>query len=172
MKKEPTWLLLKWYIVGIILLLALAALCSSCEVLKTKRRVTTDSTSVSKLDSTILKKLEALNRKDCTYYKETILFGRDTTINNITTPIHNYYPTQVIREGGTFSREDYLKLTDSMSRQKADSTTVDKVEETKDKKSGLSTTLMFFIGLGVLLLFAAIGFIMIYRLTSFIKTKI
>ena len=146
----------------------------SCEVLKTKRRVATDSVSISKLDSTILKKLEALNKKDCTYYKETILFGRDTTVyhNQTTIPVNNYYPTQIIRESGTFSREDYLRLTDSMNKQKADTTTVSKVEETKDKKSGISPTFMFFTGLGVLLLLAAIGFILIYRLTSFVKTKI
>jgi hypothetical protein len=134
LSKDPTIQLLKWYAIGFVLFIVLICLLSSCEVLKTKRRVATDSISVTKIDSTILKKLEALNKRDCTYYKETILFGRDTTINNFTTPVNNYYPTQVIRESGTFSREDYLRITDSMNRVKSDTTSVSKVEESKSKE--------------------------------------
>ncbi len=112
----------------------MVALFASCQVLKTKRRVATDSISVSKIDSTILKKLEALNKRDCTYLKETIFFGRDTNIFNNTTPVNNYYPTQLIRESGTFSREDYLRITDSMNKSKSDTTSVSKVEESKSKE--------------------------------------
>lgn len=77
-----------------------------------------------------------LNRKDCTYHRETIYFGKgDTTINNVTTPIHNYYPTQIVRESGSFSREDYLRITDSLNRAKTDSTKVNTQEESKSKET-------------------------------------
>jgi len=136
----------------------MVALFASCEVLKTKRRVATDSVSISKLDSTLLKKLEALNKRDCTYLKETIYFGRDTTINNFSNPTNVYYPTQVIRESGTFSREDYLRITDSMNKMKSDTTAVNKVEESKSKETKvLGFWQIVAIAAGVGLVFFVIG---------------
>jgi len=136
----------------------MVALFASCEVLKTKRRVATDSVSVSKIDSTILKKLEALNKRDCTYYKETVFFGRDTNVFHTSNPTNVYYPTQVIRESGTFSREDYLRITDSMNRAKSDTTSVSKVEESKSKETKvLGFWQIFAIAAGVGFVFFVIG---------------
>lgn len=107
-----------------------------CEVLKHKRSSAVDSTSSHRIDTVRLLVKDSGSKTDATWYREILSYlpqGRDTTINNTTVPVNNYYPTKVIREGGTFSREDYLHLVDSMNAHKSDSTHVAAVVETKDK---------------------------------------
>ncbi len=167
----------KQYIIFVLLLLALlcmVAFFTSCEVLKTKRRVATDSTSVKTIDTTHKATVDAGRKGDSTWWKETIYLSHDTNIyhNTTTVPVNNYYPTQIVREGGTVSKEEWLRMLDSVNAVKKDTVSVQKVEETKDKKSGVSPMLLFFVGMGFLLLCAVVGFILIFRLTNVIKTKL
>lgn len=129
-----------WLILLLLLLAPMVFVFTSCEVLKTKRNLKTDSLAVSRVDSTRVTKSDAGTRNDSTWWREVInLFPRtqsgDTVINNTTVPVYNYYPAQIIREGGSISKEDWLRMTDSVNKVKADSTRVNKVEETKSKET-------------------------------------
>lgn len=106
-----------------IILLCVLPFFWSCEVLKTRRTARTDSIAVNKVDSSRLSKTDIGKKTDSTWWRETINFlPKDTIINNTTVPVNNYYPTQIIREGGTVSREDWLKMIDSVNKSKVDST--------------------------------------------------
>lgn len=130
---------LRWIFILLIVLLILivAVFASGCNVLKSKQSSRSDSTTVAKNDSAHLKKADIAKRSDSSWWKETIYYGRDTTIYNSTTtvPVNNYYPTQVIREGGTFSKDEMMRLLDSAGRSKTDSTSVKTAEESKSKKT-------------------------------------
>lgn len=141
--KDPLFKLLAVYVIAIIIgLLVIGLLFSSCTVTRKSQKTSSDSTSVSKVDSSSLKKSDTGNKSDSTWWKEIINFlpqGRDTVINNTTVPVYNYYPSQIIREGGTFKKEDWQKYTDSVTRAKMDSLQVknsSSKEETK-KKAGI-----------------------------------
>lgn len=131
---------MRWiFILLLALLVAMVVFFSSgCEVLKTKRTARTDSTSVVKTDSTSVKKMDAGNKTDSTWWREIINFlpkGKDTVINNTTVPVYNYYPAQIIREGGRVSKEEWQRYMDSVNRARADSTTKTVQEETKIKET-------------------------------------
>ena len=136
MKKDPVISLVKWYVVGLLIIIIGAMLCSSCTLLKKSSRVNKDSTAVAKVDSGNVK-INSTEKKDSlAWWREIVNFGRDTTINNITTPINNYYPTSYIREGGTQVKTDKQLNYDSLWNNRLDSlrlvlTTLDKSKEVK-----------------------------------------
>ena len=121
--------------VGLLLWLILFSI-AGCEVLKGKKSINTDSLAVKRVDTIYVAKKDSGSKTEGTWFREIINYpGRDTVINNTTVPVNNYYPTQVIREGGTFSHEDYLRLVDSMSRTNKDSTSLKQTVETKSKET-------------------------------------
>jgi hypothetical protein len=98
----------------------------------------------SKTDSTNLNKTDSGSKTKTDWYKETINFlpGRDTNVYhfNTTTPVNNYYPAQIIREGGSMTRDEWLRITDSMNRRKTDTTAnVQSKSETTTKVKVLSS---------------------------------
>ena len=121
--------------VGLLLFLIFFAILPGCEVLKGKRSVNTDSLVVKRTDTLYLTKKDSGSKTDMTWFREITDFGRDTVINNTTVPVNNYYPTRIIREGGSFTKEDYLRLVDSMSRSSKDSTLLKQNVETKSKET-------------------------------------
>lgn len=156
---KPITKLIVFYVIGVLLVLLLSLLFSSCEVLKRKRSVTTDSVAVRKVDSTVTHKFEVTDKRDSTWWREIVNFNRDTTINNFTTPINNYYPAQIIREGGTFSRDEMLRIVDSANKNKSDSTHVATVTTDKSKEiKVLSFWQMVGIVAGVILAFEVLKF--------------
>ena len=158
MRKTINFLLL--CLVGLILWLVLFGV-AGCEILKSKRSVNTDSVAVRLTDTVYVTKKDSGSKTDITWFREVLNYlpnGTDTVINNTTVPVNNYYPTQVIREGGTFSREDYLRLIDSMGRTNKDSTSLKQTIETKSKETKvLSFWQIIAISAGVCLLFMAIN---------------
>lgn len=155
----------------LLCVVAMVYLFAGCEVLKTKRTAVKDSTAVAKVDSGAVKKNETETNKQKDYEKITYVFPpqpRDCIINKY----YNPPPTTIIYEKGKEQEQTRAFNYDSAWRQKYDSLYYKSLEQSKEKKSGISPVFMFFTGLGVLLLFAVIGFIMLYRLTSFVKTKI
>ena len=136
MKKDPVISLVKWYVIGLLIIIIGAMLCSSCTLLKKSSRVNKDSTAVAKVDSGNVK-INSTEKKDSlAWWREIVNFGRDTTINNITTPINNYYPTSYIREGGVRTVVEKSINYDSLWLNKMDSLAVklsktDKSKETK-----------------------------------------
>ena len=158
MRKTINFLLLCF--IGLILWLVLFGV-AGCEILKSKRSVNTDSLSVKRTDTIYVTKKDSGSKTDITWFREVLNYlpnGTDTVINNTTVPVNNYYPTQVIREGGTFSREDYLRLVDSMSRSKTDSTSLKQNIETKSKETKvLSFWQIIGLSAGVCLVFLVIS---------------
>lgn len=126
---------------------------TGCEILKGKRRVSTDSIAVKKVDSTVTHKFEISDKRDSTWWREVINFlpkGHDTTINNTTVPVNNYYPAQIIREGGSFSREDMMRILDSANKNKVDTTSLIKSEETKSKETKALTQWWIWLIMGLM----------------------
>lgn len=158
MRKTVNFLLL--CLVGLLLWLFLFGI-TGCEILKSKRSINTDSLAVKRVDTVYVTKKDSGSKTDITWFREVLNYlpnGTDTVINNTTVPVNNYYPTQVIRERGTFSHEDYLRLVDSMSRSSRDSTQLKQTTETKSKETKvLSFWQIIAISAGVCLLFMAIN---------------
>ena len=106
---------------------------SSCQVLKKKSSLTSDSTAVNKSDTGRVT-VNTTNTKDSlAWWREIINFGRDTTIIN---PVTNVYSTSYIREGGVRTVETKEINYDSLWSNKIDSLVVklsrtDKSKETK-----------------------------------------
>jgi hypothetical protein len=105
---------------GIIILMLACSSCSFFNKSQSSRKQTgSDSSNVKKVTETLTKVDTSKTKSESTYTKETIYFGRDTTINNyFTTPA----PTVIVRETGTkkeetqnFNFENYRKdLIDSI----------------------------------------------------------
>lgn len=134
--KDPLFKLLAVYVIAIIIGLLLVLLFSSCTITRKSQKASSDSTNVSKVDSSYLKKTDQGNKSDSTWWKEIInFFPKDTVINNTTVPVYNYYPSQIIREGGTFNREEWERKFDSLGKSKSDTTTVSKTAESKSKET-------------------------------------
>ena len=131
--KKPIIQLVIFYLLFIILLIGCSYLFSSCQVLKKKSSVTSDSTAVNKIDSGAVN-ITTIQRKDSSaWWREILTFGRDTTIIN---PVTNVYPTSYIREGGVRTIETKEINYDSLWSNKIDSLVVklsrtDKSKETK-----------------------------------------
>ena len=104
---------------------------SSCQVLKKKSSVTSDSTAVNKTDSGAVN-ITTIQRKDSSaWWREIVNFGRDTNVT-----VNNIYPTSYIREGGVRTVETKEINYDSLWSNKIDSLVVklsrtDKSKETK-----------------------------------------
>ena len=131
--KKPIIQLVIFYLLFIILLIGCSMLFSSCQVLKKKSSLTSDSTAVNKSDTGRVT-VNTTNTKDSlAWWREIINFGRDTTIIN---PVTNVYPTSYIREGGVRTVETKEINYDSLWSNKIDSLVVklsrtDKSKETK-----------------------------------------
>lgn len=120
-------------IAGLLLLLcAMLILMSSCEVLKRKSEVRTDSTKVNKVDSGSVKKNEVTTKTDSEWWREIVNF-RDTIINNTTTPVYNY-PVQIIREGGSAQIVSKSINYDSLWNNKMDSLVLKLSKSDKSKE--------------------------------------
>lgn len=128
-------------ILGIIIVAMLWLLLFSftgCEVLKHKRTSLTDSTSIHRVDTVRIITKDSGSKSEATWFREILNYlppGHDTVINHTTVPVNNYYPSQIIREGGTMTKEEWLHMTDSMNAHRVDTTHVAAVVETKDKKT-------------------------------------
>lgn len=136
---------MKKNIFQILFILLLAAILSvtlffisGCEVLKKKYQRTSDSTAVKKVDSVYVTKVEDGKRYDSSWWREIINLlpkGSDTIISNTTVPVNNYYPAQIIREGGTITKEWLQRYMDSVVLSKKDTATVRAVEVSKSKET-------------------------------------
>ena len=129
--KKPIIQLVIFYLLFIILLIGCSYLFSSCQVLKKKSSVTSDSTAVNKTDSGAVN-ITTIQRKDSSaWWREIVNFGRDTNVT-----VNNIYPTSYIREGGVRTVETKEINYDSLWSNKIDSLVVklsrtDKSKETK-----------------------------------------
>jgi hypothetical protein len=143
----------------IIIIISLFIL-SGCEILKSKRTSRIDSTGSSRIDSGRVVKSDGGSKRDSTYFRETIYFGRDTNVFNTTTPVNNYYPTQIVRESGTVSRDEWLRLLDSANKTKVDTSSKAVTVEEKSKKSetkGVGLITMILIAVGMVILNKSLG---------------
>ncbi len=129
--KKPIIQLVIFYLLFIILLIGCSYLFSSCQVLKKKSSVTSDSTAVNKSDTGRVT-VNTTNTKDSlAWWREVVNFGRDTNVT-----VNNIYPTSYIREGGVRTVETKEINYDSLWSNKIDSLVVklsrtDKSKETK-----------------------------------------
>ena len=120
-----------WQILFLLLIAAIGTMilffASGCTVLKKRQSSSRDSVAVKTSDSTSVKKSETGSKYDSTWWREIISFlpkGGDSIINNTTVPVNNYYPSQIIREGGTISKEWLQRYMDSVNASKKDTTSV------------------------------------------------
>jgi hypothetical protein len=122
-----------------------------CEVLKGKREVRTDSTSVVKKDSGSVS-IKTTNIMDSlAWWREQWNFDRDTTILSPTT---NVYPTSYIREGGVRTVEVQTINYDSIYKSIADSTRLLKEQIEKSKVTKVGTQWYIWVILGLVGLMA------------------
>jgi len=116
-------------------ILIVAVLFTSCEVLKTKKSVKTDSVSVSKIDSGRVIST-ASERKDSFEWWRVMLDytgKKDTNINNYYTT--NPEPKVVVIEGGRGGGTTIINQVDSSWKQRYDSLAVQKTESSKTKET-------------------------------------
>lgn len=136
---------------------------TACEILKHKRTAVTDSTSTHRVDTVRLLVKDSGSKSEATWFREILNYlpqGHDTVINHTTVPVNNYYPAQIIREGGTFTKDEYLHLVDSMNAHKSDTTHVAASIETKDKSVKFMTPIqIILIVLGCLLVFEGLKWV-------------
>lgn len=132
--KEPIWQILKWYLVGILIVILIVILGSSCQVLKKRQEVRKDSVAVAKVDSGAVRVNTTTKTDSLAWWREIINFGRDTTI--VVTPTNNIYPTSYIREGGTQKTETKVVNYDSLWNNKMDSLVykLSKIDKSSEKK--------------------------------------
>lgn len=153
---------------GVFFLLVLVIAClvfmfvSGCQVTKLRKEKNTDSTSVRTQDSTHLKKEEVGKRTDSTWWWEKITFAlankKDSPVNNITVPVNNYYPIEVIRGGGTLSKQELQRILDSMAQSKKDTTTVSSSSsESSSKTKVLNMLQLIGIGIGISIVTAVLS---------------
>lgn len=103
---------------------------SSCEVLKTKRRVVKDSLRTVRVDSGTVNTRTTDIKDSLAWWKETFNFSRDTTIVN-----NNVYPTSYIRERGIRTVETKSVNYDSLWSIRLDSLSYRISEATKTKET-------------------------------------
>ena len=118
MKSKPDWSLFKWYLVGAALLILAAALCSSCEILKTRSELKADSTHKATLaidtkDSTAggaVSKINYESKDDYEKWRAIFTYPRDTNVS-----VTNVYPqpTTVIYEREKGTKTEATNKTDS-----------------------------------------------------------
>jgi hypothetical protein len=134
-----------------ILLIATIILLSGCEVLKGKREVRTDSTSVVKKDSGSVSVKTTNIMDSLAWWREQWNFDRDTTI---VTGVTNVYPTSYIREGGVRTVEVQQVNYDSIYKSIADSTRLLKEEIEKSKQTSVGVQWYIWVMLGLVALIA------------------
>jgi hypothetical protein len=117
-----------------------AVLVQGCEVLKTKRRVTTDTVYVSKIDSGYLNKTNTV-KTDSFQWWRMIMDYRDKGDTNITNVYNNTYPQPkvVVVEGGTGSSQTIIQQVDSGWKQRYDSLSTHRTTEDKSKETKVLT---------------------------------
>jgi hypothetical protein len=123
-----------------------------CEVLKGKREVRTDSTSVVKKDSGSVSVKTTNIMDSLAWWREQWNFDRDTTI--LTPGVTNVYPTSYIREGGVRTVEVQTINYDSIYKSIADSTRLLKEEIEKSKQTKVATNPLLWVVLGLVGLMA------------------
>lgn len=158
-------------VLALVMLLVILFFSSGCEVLKNKSSRSSDSTSVKKLtvnDSNVnaggnVSKNET-KAKEANEWERTIYqYGRDTNVTNV-------YPSTIIYERGSGTKEQQNNSTDSsfyFNLEKRlmnaiDSTNSNKQETEKDKSSntkGVGLITIILIGLGLIVLNKGVGFI-------------
>lgn len=112
------------YIILFLLLIGCSILFSSCTLTRKVRQTTKDSVQVSKIDTGRVTINTDTKKDSSAWWREIISFlpkGRDTIINNTTIPVNNYYPSQIIREGGTAKSESKVINYDSIWNNRMDS---------------------------------------------------
>lgn len=128
-----------WFCMTVMIMAMLIGALTSCEVLKSKRSATKDSTSVSRVDTSRVIKNEIVNRFDSSWWREIINFlpqsGGDTTIVVRPNIYNQPTPVQIIREGGSISQEFLKRYMDSLNASRKDTTSVRSAEETKSKET-------------------------------------
>jgi len=168
--KEPLWQILKWYLVGILILILIVLLGSSCKILKTRQEAIKDSTAVAKIDSGAVRVNTTTKTDSLAWWREIINFGRDTTI--VVTPTNNIYPTSYIREGGTQKTETKVINYDSLWNNKIDSLVykLSLVNKSKETTTPLwMNVLMIFGGLLGFMILILFGVIIYKKLKPVIK---
>lgn len=120
-----------FFATAIIVLLVLLFLSCGCSISKAKSSRSVDSTATHKVDSGGVSKTNTTSKQANEWYRETVYFGRDTTINNYYTQPAG--PAIIIREGGQSLQENTHGTYDSGWRKKADSLAL-ALEESKKKK--------------------------------------
>jgi hypothetical protein len=158
MKNDPdSNSFLKDFITCLIIAGAMVVFClllSSCsffrKVAMTKDEVKSDSSSVKKETEKLNKVDTSKSKSESTYTKETIYFGRDTTINNFyTTPS----PAVIIRESGTKKEETNNYNYETRERQLIDSMRIANLELQLSKKTETKVKVLDFwqiLALGIL----------------------
>lgn len=153
------------------LLLVLAwSMLPGCQWQFSKAKQASDSTSVKKESTTEVKEGEKKTVTDSTaaFFKKILEWTvkekvGDTTINNITTPVYNYYPVRYTEETGTVNvkRDEFQRYKDSVNKAKSDSTKVETSSLDKSSKGSFLNPWM--------LAFIAIIILLIGRLTNKLK---
>lgn len=142
--------------VGFILFVALLAIfLGGCQVLKKKSSVVKDSAVVNRVDSGNVRKTETTAKDSLAWWREIVNFlpQRDTVINNVTTPVTNYYPSQIIREGGVRTSEVKQVNYDSLWNNRLDSLVARFAATDKSKETKFLTQFQIWAVIGLLGLF-------------------
>jgi hypothetical protein len=149
---DPVWTMIIIYMLLVVLIIGCSMLFSSCQVLKTKRAVKSDSTAVAKVDSGKIT-INTNNTKDSlAWWREIVNFGRDTTI--VVSPTNNIYPTSYIREGGVRTTESKSVNYDSLWNNRFDSLSYRLLKEDKSKETKVLTQWYIWVILGLVGLIA------------------
>jgi hypothetical protein len=148
---------------SLLLILTLFTFCS-CKLLHSKQTKKNQSVSSTKADSTKLVRKDSGSTTQANWTREIINFpvpGRDTNIYHFSTPVNNYYPSQIIHETGSFSRDEWYRLIDSMNKKRLDTAAT---VHTESKSSSTFKLLSF----GDI---AALSVVLLFLLLNFMKTK-
>ncbi len=141
-----------------ILIVIVAAMCSSCSFFnksqKQSSEIKTDSTKVKRETEKVSNVDTSKTKAESTYQKETIYFGRDTTINN-------YYPAPavIIRESGTKKEETNNYNYETRERQIVDSMRIANLELQLSKKTETKVKVLDF---WQILALGLIGIVILY----------
>lgn len=138
MKFETAMKLLFAMMIVILILLVMMGI-SSCTWARKAQSSRSDSTVVHRVDTVHVVKEDNNRKTDSSWWREIINLlpqpqDKDTIINNTMVPVNNYYPAQLIREGGTLTKEEFQRIVDSMAASKKDTTTVSNNSSSSDTK--------------------------------------
>ena len=125
-------------IISILVAFILMAVFSSCQVLKGKYESKRDSSVTHKSDSGKVELRQVEKKDSSVYWRDIIdLIHKDTIINNV--PVTNYYPTRIIREGGTQVKTEREVNYDSLWNNRLDSLSLRFAESSKSKETKVLT---------------------------------